>query len=510
MRGVSMCEKRNVLRYLEHSYQAFPDKKAVIDEKGDFTYREFIDQSKRIGTWLSQRGLTHKGVIIAMEKGRYALSAMFGSLYSANYYVPIDLTLPQNRFKAICDELNDAVLIVDEDFALDKYEVPESITVVHFKEICDTPVDDALLAQRREAALSTDVAYVLFTSGSTGTPKGVAISHEGIVSFIDSFIDEFEIAYDDIIGNQAPFDFDISTKDIYSSIATGATLVAIPRRMFMQPVSLVDYLEQHKVTVMVWAVAALCIVSSYKALVPEKLKSIRLIMFSGEVMPAKHLKMWMKALPEAQFVNLYGPTEITCNCLFYKIERNQDYKDGIPLGRSFNHCDVIILSDDDKEITTLGETGEIIVRGPSVALGYLGLREDVMKVFSQNPLHKSYPDRVYHTGDLAAYAEDGQLYFKGRKDNQIKHLGHRIELEEIDIAFSQFDGVTRAFCVYDERKSRLRLFYEGEAEEKDLLAKAKSKLPFYMHPSSVYKMDEIPLSKHGKVDRKKLLESVTR
>ena len=510
MRGATVCNKRNVLTYLEQSSMSYPEKEAVIDENGVFTYQELLTQSKRIGTWLSEEGSIHKGIIIAMEKGRHALSAMFGALYSANYYVPIDLTLPQNRFQAICDELHDAVLVVDDDFALDNYDVPASITVVHYKDICDTAIDEALLDTRRELALSTDVAYVLFTSGSTGTPKGVAISHEGIVSFIDSFVNEFGIVSGDRIGNQAPFDFDISTKDIYSSIATGATLVVIPRRMFMQPVNLVDYLEKHKVTVLVWAVAALCIVSSYKALIPEKLKTIRLVMFSGEVMPAKHLKMWMKALPEAQFVNLYGPTEITCNCLFYKIDRTQDYKDGIPLGRSFSHCDVIILGDDGREITAPGEIGEIIVRGPSVALGYLGLRDDVMKVFAQNPLHASYPDRVYHTGDLAAYSEDGQLYFKGRKDNQIKHLGHRIELEEIDIAFSQFDGITRAFCVYDEKKSRLRLFYEGEVDEKELLAKAKNKLPFYMHPSSVYKLVEIPLSKHGKVDRKKLLASVQR
>ncbi len=290
---------------------------------------------------------------------------------------------------------------------------------------------------------------------------------EAIACFIEAFIDVLGIEEGDRIGNQAPFDFDVSTKDIYSAFATGATLVIVPREYFMQPAALMQYLAQERVTVLIWAVAALCIVSSYHAFDQTPLPELRIVAFSGEVMPQKHLREWRANVPQADFFNLYGPTEITCNCLYLKLEDRQSYDDGIPLGTAFPHCEVLVVDSEGNEVTEPETLGEILVRGPSLALGYVGADETTLRVFTQNPLHNHYPDRVYHTGDLASYSREGALFFRGRKDNQVKHMGHRIELEEIDHVVEQMPEVRRCRSAYDRGRKRLRAFFEGDATEGD-------------------------------------------
>lgn len=141
-------------------------------------------------------------------------------------------------------------------------------------------------------------------------------------------------------------------------------------------------------------------------------------------MPFDHLRTWMDHLPEAVFVNLYGPTEVTCNCLYHIIDRDRAYDEGIPLGVAFPNRQVLLVGEDGSLVTEPGATGEILVRGVSLALGYVGDEERTAAVFTQNPLHRRFPDRVYRTGDLGAYSDAGELFYRGRKDNQIKHQGH--------------------------------------------------------------------------------------
>ena len=177
---------------------------------------------------------------------------------------------------------------------------------------------------------------MLFTSGSTGEPKGVAVSHAAILEFVSTFVDTFGLRPDDVLGSQAPLDFDVSVKDVYGALAAGATVALLPRRLFSAPARLVAELEERGVTVLVWAVAALCLVSGLRALDGVRLPRVRLVMFSGEVMPEKHLRAWRTHLPEAVFVNLYGPTEITCNCTYHRLDPQKDYPGGhlqLPLPR---------------------------------------------------------------------------------------------------------------------------------------------------------------------------------
>ena len=502
--------KKNALEYLEDSATRSPDSTAAIDEHGSLTYSQLQERCHRVGSALAAEGAFGKGVIVAMEKGIDALTAQLGVLYAGGFYVPADPGIPEARLRPIVEALGGATVVVDEPTAQRLSEMELDLDMRLFGNLVSHEVDGDALATIRDKSLETMPAYALFTSGSTGVPKGVVISHHAIISFIDAFVSTQGIESSDRIGNQAPFDFDVSTKDIYSTLATGATLVIIPRRLFMEPVALVSYLEEHRVTVLIWAVAALCIVSTYHALGVADLSSIRRVMFSGETMPRRHLKEWRKGLPQATFVNLYGPTEITCNCLYHVLDPDRSYEDGVPLGISFPHCDVVLADDEGHAVTEPGVEGNLLVRGPSLALGYLGQPELTAKAFVQNPLVDLYPDRTYRTGDMASLDENGDLFFRGRRDNQIKYQGHRIELEDVEHAIELMPGVDRCRCVFDERRKLLHALYEGDADAAELANQTRTSLPHFMQPTTLRHIDSMPLTKNGKVDRKQLADMVHR
>lgn len=189
--------------------------------------------------------------------------------------------------------------------------------MVSIEDIIDGEVDSTLLARRRADAIDIDPLYINFTSGSTGTPKGVAVCHRSVIDFIGSFTSIFGITQDDVLANQAPFDFDVSVKDVYGGLATGATVQMIPREFFSVPVNLMDFLVEREVTVCTWAVSAMCFVSMMGGFDYRVPTTIREVIFSGEPMPPKQLAVWRAALPDATFVNVYGPTEVTCNCTYH-------------------------------------------------------------------------------------------------------------------------------------------------------------------------------------------------
>ena len=401
-----------------------------------------------------------------MEKGIDALSVMFGALCAGGFYVPVDPQVPAERLARIVGVLQIRSLLPMNSRSMRPRRSAKAPGCRRFfsqMTFSATRWTRRCLARARAGVIDSDPAYVLFTSGSTGTPKGVAVSHRAIIDFIDDFVRLFDFEETDRVANQAPFDFDVSVKDIYGALACGCTLVVVPRALFSQPAALVSYLEEKQVTIMTWAVAALCLITSLHGLEGQTLSSVRRVMFSGEVMPVDHLRTWIDHLPEAVFVNLYGPTEVTCNCLYHIIDRDRAYDEGIPLGIAFPNRQVLLVGEDGSLVTEPGATGEILVRGVSLALGYVGDEKRTAAVFTQNPLHRRFPDRVYRTGDLGAYSDAGELFYRGRRDNQIKHQGHRVELEEVDLAIEAVPGVTRCRCVYDKEKKRLIAFYEGTA-----------------------------------------------
>lgn len=445
--------KKNVLEYLEDSAKRFPDQTAFADEYVSCTFIQLEEEARCVGSALVPYGCIRKPVPILMEKSVRTAQIMFGAVYAGGFYIVLDASWPITRLQQVLNTIDAEILIYSEDNKELAQKLQFSGTLLEESTLKSSqkPRID-LLADIRKEMKDTDPLYIIFTSGSTGVPKGVVVSHRSVLDFIDVFTDTFGFNENDVIGNQAPWDFDVSVKDIYSGLKTGAQVQIIPKKFFSFPVMLLDFLEERKVTVLIWAVSALCILSllngfSYK--VPWKL---RRIMFSGEVMPIRHLNYWKKYLPDAMYVNLYGPTEITCNCTYYILDREFQAGDKIPIGKAFSNEKVFLLDEYDQEVIEPGKVGEVCVSGTALALGYYRNVEQTKKAFVQNPLNTNYPELIYRTGDLAYYDKNNDLYFSSRKDFQIKHMGHRIELGEIEASMEKVEEIQRCCCMFDQKK----------------------------------------------------------
>lgn len=495
---------RTIIEYLEQAEKKYGKKIAVIEENRTCTYSELVNSAKRIGTTIISKTSVRKPIPVLMEKGINALAVFFGAVYAGDFYVFLNPDLPENRLKSIFEILESDILITDQEHV----EIASKISnnYILFEDIKDSQIDEIKLEKIKQQSMSLDPLYVNFTSGSTGKPKGVVVDNKSVIEFIDLFTDKFHITDQDIIANQAPFDFDVSVKDIYSAISTGATLVIVPKKMFSKPAELLDYLCDNKVTTLIWAVSALCLITTFHGLDYKVPETVNKILFSGEVMPLKHLKIWIEHLPKAMFVNLYGPTEVTCNCTYYIIDNNKEYENKIPIGVTFDNKEIILLDEKNNIVSNTNAVGEICVRSNTLALGYYGEKELSDKSFIQNPLNNKYRDLLYKTGDLGYYDQDNNLVFSGRKDFQIKHQGHRIELEEIQIAMEKIDEIKRACVIYNEEKSRIYGFYIGDIDKKEIHSKLLELLPVYMIPNILRKVEEFPLNKNGKIDRKALME----
>lgn len=490
----------NVLEYLENIVKVLPDKIAYGDDKQTISFMEVYDQARSAGTFLSNKGLYKEPIIIFMEKSPKAIVAFLGSLYGGNYYVPIDVEMPEFRIKLILERLSPKLIICDDTTE----EIAKSFDfkgeIFLYKDIVKTHVDEVALENIRSLAIDTDPIYIVFTSGSTGVPKGVIANHRSVIDYIDNLTEILEVDKDTIFGNQTPLYLDASLKEIYSTLKLGATTYIIPKSLFSFPIKLVEFLNQYRINTVCWVVTALTMISTFRVLDRSIPQYLHTIAFGSEVFPIKQFNMWKKALPNSKFINLYGPTETTGMCCYYKVNRDFEEGDVLPIGRPFKNTEILLLNDQDQPCQE-GEQGEICVRGTSLTLGYYKDFERTGEVFVQNPLNKIYPELIYRTGDIGRYNEWGELVFVSRKDHQVKHMGHRIELGEIDTHVNMLRGINGASTIYDNEKGQIILFYAGDLDKREVLDGLKDSLPRHMIPNKVRKLDSIPLTPNGKIDR---------
>ncbi len=456
------CAMNMLLEAFERTVERFPNKVAVADATDSYTFEELRGKAREYGAELANE---NDAVLVYADRTCDTIIQMLAAMYANRVYVPLDPDMPQHK--------------------------------KHYVE--------AALQNMGEVA--DDATCVIFTSGSTGNPKGVVKGAHAYDSFIRAFCRTFQLDESQTIGNQTPFFFDASSKDVLLMMYSGATLEILPTELFATPISLVEYLNERKVTYTCWVPSAYTIVTqlgTFESAMPEYLQHAY---FVGEQFPVKHLMQWMQTLPDVEFVNLYGSTELAGVCSYCRLDTGRTYE-RIPLGVALEGNEVFLAKDGKALPHEVGAEGEICVAGGILSSGYLHDLEGNEKRFVRMTTPSGNVARVLCTGDMARVDEDGELVFVGRSDFQIKYMGRRIELQEIEVAAEHLIQVDACCCVFDQRKKRIVMFCtttEGhECTAREIKRLMRTAVSSYMMPKKIVVLDEMPHNANGKIDRTSL------
>lgn len=494
---------QNITNYLTNSAQKYPDKIAFLDsENNQITFSNLKIEAEQISSAIIDvlNGSQNNPIVVFTERNIKSISSFLGVAFSGNFYVPVDSSLPDDRIISMFKILNPKIIINCSDRIFDL----QDFNIVSASDLLATN-----LPIKTNLTSGDDPLYGIFTSGSTGLPKLVLKSHNSLISFIEEYVNEFNFKNDDIQGNQIPFYFDASTKDLFTTLKTGCTTNIISKGLFSQPGKLAQYLLDNNINSICWVPSALSMLSMFNVFSKFDLTNIKRVLFVGEPMQTRQLNIWKNNLPQTMFVNLYGSTENAGNCLYYKVDKTFDDDERIPIGKPFKNAKVFLLNDDDQIVTKTDTSnqGEICVSGNILSLGYYKNFKATNEKFCQNPLNQDYYERIFRTGDIGKYDKNQNIIYICRKDYQIKLNGYRIELGDIEVAVGSIDSINSSCCIFDEKKKKIVLFYASENDEKETLVSVlTNKLPSYMLPSKYIHLTEMPLNQNGKIHRTKLKE----
>lgn len=494
-----MTHTTSVLEDLARQIAAQPEAVAVADAADKWTFARLGDGSDRLASCLIRRGVQPGQPVGVVARRSAAVAALFLAVLKAGgFYVPLDPDWKLEKLAHVCANAG-LQLVLDTQTP---GPLPDGVTAL----VCgqaewEAPADAAALSAIAARLRPEDPLYLIYTSGSTGVPKGVLKTHGAMQSYIAAFTARYPATPADALGNQTPFFFDASAKDLYWMLHDGCRLEVLDTGLFSQPYHLIEYLNDRHITLISWVPSALVIVSQLDTFADILPNYLRAVFFIGEVFPMKHFLIWQNALPGVKFVNLYGQSELAGACCYYEVDRAFTPDDTLPIGRPFSNAEVFLL-DGDRVVTEPGQIGEIGIVSPALAAGYFGDAEKTAAAFCTFCDH-GRTLRLFRTGDMARYTPEGLLVFAARCDAQIKHMGYRIELGEIEAAANSLPEITGCACLYDTAKNRIVLFctVQGGVTKASLRKALREKLSTYMIPSKIEILPQLPRNANGKTDR---------
>lgn len=476
------------------------------------TYAELDRLSNQAARYLLEQGLRKSDRLgLCLEKGASFYILVLAALKIGAPYFALDPRNPASRIASIIGQCRPGIVFSHQHLAVCPDATPNLLCPEGSEppEFCKGYSGQFL--PEMHTVCGSDPAYIMFTSGSTGTPKGAVMSHNNLLHFIQWAASQYGFTHEDVHTHLNPVYFDNSVFDIYSTLFTGGQLVPFDYEMLIDPGVLAARLREMGCTVWFSVPSLLLFAQVMKVSTKEFFGGLRMIIFGGEGFPKIKLKSLMDALAaNVEYHNVFGPTECTCICTTYRVtESDFDDMEGLPpLGSLISNFNGYILAGDSP--TTPGQTGELCLGGPCVGLGYYNQPDMTQRAFVQNPMNTAYREIIYRTGDLVRLnPEDNKLYFVGRKDLQIKHMGYRIELEEIQHALSLCHGVDENAVLYMHAQNQGEIIAFIAARQAPDLGALRSELaeriPKYMMPAKVHFLERMPKNANGKTDRQALI-----
>lgn len=493
--------------------ERFGSKKALIYSDGSYVDYNFVEiTSNRISNYLLSKGISRGDcVCIFSNKSPVALSAIIACLKIGAVYSNLDHTSPELRLLKMLDKCQPAIIL----------SFFESLPAHHFNdyEIVDCFQPDfsdyiASFSAERPACINSvcggDPAYIMFTSGSTGFPKGAVMSHSNVLNLIRWGIDRYSVSENDVLTNVNPIYFDNSVFDFYISLFSGASLTPMMITNHSLPKDIVNNVDRAGATIWFSVPSMIVYLLTTKALNENNLKNLRIISFGGEGFPKPKLKQLYDLYSDRiKLINVYGPTECSCICSSYDITE-RDFEDMFgyaPLGDIAPNFKYLIMNDNKESAE-----GELCLLGPQVGLGYYNDPERTASSFVRNPLNNRYNEIMYKTGDIVKKM-NGLLHFVARKDNQIKFMGYRIELEEIEAALSNLSYINECCVIYKKYSEEYSIIEAYVAtnkivSEEEIINGLKSIIPTYMLPKKIHFLEQLPKNQNGKIDKIYLKETI--
>jgi amino acid adenylation domain-containing protein len=498
---------------------------AVVDGDRSITYGQLDERSSRLSGLLVAAGVRRGDRVgVHAEKSIEALVAIYGAMKAGAGYVPLDPAAPAARTAFIAGDCGIRVLATPAALARSWAPLADAGAPLEHLVALDAAAGDAADLpvppgavlhtgdeldghEPRPAArtIDDDLAYILYTSGSTGSPKGVMVSHRNAMAFAAWAAGEFAVRGSDRVAQLAPLIFDLSTFDLFASAHAGASVHLVGRKAAMFPAQLRAFVDDHRITVVYAVPSLLTLLVERGKLTPGSLPSLRLVLFAGEVFPTRHLAQLMRLVPGAEYANLYGPTE-TNVCTFHRVTRvPADDDPPVSIGRAIANDEAIVVGDDGTVVAP-GQPGELYVRGATVMQGYWGDPERTARTLVAPPGVSGPREPAYRTGDLVREEADGTLTFLGRRDNQIKRQGYRIELGDIEATIVRHpDVVECAVTAVPDEAAGTRLVAHVAAKNdlgsRDLARFCSERIPRYMVPDAFEMLDDLPKTATAKIDR---------